>query len=291
MRIAMLAPITRRVPPRPYGPEEQMISDLVEGLVERGHQVVLFAAGNSLTRAELVAVCPTPLIESKEEPWPEPRWWEELHIAECVQLAARGEFDLIHNHMHAKALPFMGGLSTPVLTTLHGAARDQQLHRILRRFREYPFVAMDDEEKLHLPELNYVAQVPLPKEGEPGSIRPMVDLYEAVYQDLVFGRLATYSSRLKRLTAWGSDEALLTEPACEVRKLRIAPGEKFPLSVPAGRREHWTLVSGRGQVKLADKTIDLEPGQAIDIPPTAAQAIANPGQESAIYILVRTASK
>ena len=67
MRIAILAPITRRIPPRPYGPEEQMISDLTEGMVERGHRVTLFAPANSLTRSELSAVCPRPLVEWEEE--------------------------------------------------------------------------------------------------------------------------------------------------------------------------------------------------------------------------------
>lgn len=184
MRIAMLAPISRRIPPRPYGPEEQLISDLTEGMVERGHRMTLFAAGNSLTRGELVAVCPRPLVEWEDEPWPDPRWWEDLHISECMRRALQGDFDLIHNHLHIKALPFLAHLPVPVVTTLHGAARDRQIHFILKNFRDQPFVAMNGAEKSLLPELNYVAEIDFPNPEHSRAIPRMLDLYEELYEKM-----------------------------------------------------------------------------------------------------------
>lgn len=287
MRIAMLAPITRRIPPRPYRPEEQMISDLTECLLERGHQVVLFAAGNSLTRAELVATCPRPLVESEDDPWPDPRWWEEAHISECMGLAAGGKFDIVHNHMHVKALVFAMDLKIPVLTNLHGAARDKQLHSLLLRFKDYPFVAMDKEERDLLPGLNYTAEIPLPSAKECKQIDPMVDQYEALYQDLVSAKIPSPTSELRRITPWGTWEVLEDDPLFKVKRIRINPGQRLSYQRHQKRREHWVVVMGKAQVVLDGKTIDLEPGQAVDIPEKAAHRMGNPTDESMVFIEVQ----
>ena len=93
MRVAMLAPISWRVPPRHYGPWELVVSLLTEGLVARGLDVTLFATADSLTRARLAAVCPRPY---SEDPGIDAKVWECLHIAHAFERAA--EFDLMHNH-------------------------------------------------------------------------------------------------------------------------------------------------------------------------------------------------
>lgn len=93
MRIAMLSPISWRTPPRHYGPWESVVSLLTEELVARGVEVTLFATGDSLTTAELAAVCARSYSEDHEII---PKVWECLHIAEVFERA--DEFDLIHNH-------------------------------------------------------------------------------------------------------------------------------------------------------------------------------------------------
>jgi len=287
MRIAMLAPIARRVPPRPYGTEEQLISDLCEGLVERGHLVTLFASANSLTRAELVAVCPRALTEWGEDPWPDPRWWEELHISECMARAGRGDFDLVHNHMHAKALPYAPLLAVPLVTTLHGLARDRQVHPVLRRFADYPFVVADTEEEELLPGLNYVARISYPAPDQSRSIPQMVDEYEALYRLLVEGKAANPTSEVRRLTPWGSWQVLRVEPRFKVKRIMVSPGQRLSYQLHHRRREHWTVVMGEAEVTLDGKVIRLKPGEAVDIPVDIAHRIANPGSEEMVFIEVQ----
>jgi len=84
MRIAMLAPIAWRVPPRHYGPWERVVSLLTEGLVARGVDVILFATADSLTSARLAAVCPHPY---SEDPTCDAKVWECLHIASVFERA------------------------------------------------------------------------------------------------------------------------------------------------------------------------------------------------------------
>src|SRR5580765_2369870 len=93
MRIAMLAPIAWRVPPRHYGPWERVVSLLTEGLVARGIDVTLFATADSITSASLCSVIPRPY---SEDPTLDAKVCEALHISSVFDRA--GEFDLIHNH-------------------------------------------------------------------------------------------------------------------------------------------------------------------------------------------------
>ena len=115
LRVAMLAPISWRVPPRHYGPWEQVVSLLTEGLVKRGVDVTLFATADSLTRARLDSLCPRPY---SEDPTLDAKVWECLHIAHCFERAE--EFDLIHNHFDFLPLSYSRLVSTPLLTTIHG---------------------------------------------------------------------------------------------------------------------------------------------------------------------------
>jgi glycosyltransferase involved in cell wall biosynthesis len=115
LRIAMLSPVAWRTPPRHYGPWEQIVSSITEGLVERGLDVTLFATADSVTRARLHAVCPRPWEEDRDI---HPKVWECLHISEVFEHAA--EFDIIHNHFDFLPLSYCGLVKTPVLTTIHG---------------------------------------------------------------------------------------------------------------------------------------------------------------------------
>src|SRR3954451_10181919 len=115
LRVAILAPISWRVPPRQYGPWEQFASLLTEGLVERGVDVTLFATADSVTTAHLVGTAPTGY---SEDPALHAKAWEALHISALFERA--GEFDVIHNSFDFLPLTYSGLVATPVVTTIHG---------------------------------------------------------------------------------------------------------------------------------------------------------------------------
>src|SRR5437867_7215523 len=152
MRVAMLAPISWRVPPRHYGPWERVVSLLTEGLAERGVDVTLFATADSVTQARLDAVCPRPL---EEDPSLEPKVWEALHIANAFGKADR--FDVIHNHYDFLPLTYAGLVGTPMVTTIHGFSSDR-IKPVYRRYADrsaYVSISNADRD----PELPYVATV------------------------------------------------------------------------------------------------------------------------------------
>ncbi len=128
MKIALLSPIAWRTPPRHYGPWENVVSLIAEGLVARGIDVTLFATADSITRGKLRAICPEPYEENRAI---DPKVWEYLHIAHLFEHAH--EFDLIHNHYDFMPLAFCRLVRTPVLTTIHGFSSAQ----ILPVYREY----------------------------------------------------------------------------------------------------------------------------------------------------------
>jgi glycosyltransferase involved in cell wall biosynthesis len=152
LRVAMLAPISWRVPPRHYGPWERVVAMLTEGLVARGVAVTLFATADSITQATLVGTCPRPYSEDETL---DPKVWECLHISEVFEHA--DEFDLIHNHFDFLPLSYSALVETPVVTTIHGFSSS----RILPVFEKYNasshYVSISDADRS--PKLDYVATV------------------------------------------------------------------------------------------------------------------------------------
>ena len=152
MHIAMLAPISWRVPPRHYGPWELITSLLTEGLVAAGIEVTLFATLDSETSATLAGVVPRPYSEDSSL---DAKVWECLHIAELFERA--DEFDLIHNQFDFLPLSYSGLVSTPVVTTIHGFSSE----RILPVYQKYNdsthYVSISDADR-H-PSLSYAATV------------------------------------------------------------------------------------------------------------------------------------
>jgi len=117
MRIMQIAPIWERVPPPAYGGTEAVVGLLADGLVDAGHEVVLYASGDSITKAELRSIWPFPIRgRFTDGLWPSALEW--LHVAAALGDAC--DFDLIHNHSSELAMCFSRLVSTPVLTTLHG---------------------------------------------------------------------------------------------------------------------------------------------------------------------------
>ncbi|HHE41135.1 MAG TPA: glycosyltransferase family 4 protein [Dehalococcoidia bacterium] len=114
MRIGMVSPVEMRVPPVAYGGTELVVSLLTEELVRRGHEVTLFASGDSVTNAKLVSVCDRFVRGSGRDG----NILAMLNTLECFEKAS--EFDIIHNHTCFEGLSLAGLTRTPVLTTLHG---------------------------------------------------------------------------------------------------------------------------------------------------------------------------
>ncbi len=152
MRIAMLAPISWRTPPRHYGPWEMVTSLLTEALVARGVDVTLFATADSRTSGKLAAVCPAPY---SEDPAIDAKVWEMLHVAHVFERA--GEFDIIHNQADFVPLAFSRLVETPVVTTIHGFSSE----RIVPVFKAYNdrvhYAAISDADR-H-PDLRYAATI------------------------------------------------------------------------------------------------------------------------------------
>ncbi len=152
MKIAMLAPIAWRTPPRHYGPWELVTSLLTEALVARGVDVTLFATQDSITAGKLAGVVPRGY---EEDPGIDAKVWEMAHLAHIFERA--GEFDLIHNQADFPAHAFANLVDTPMVTTIHGFSSD----RILPMYKPYEdrvhFVAISAADR-H-PALQYAATI------------------------------------------------------------------------------------------------------------------------------------
>lgn len=152
MRVAMLAPISWRTPPRAYGPWELVTSLLTEGLVARGVDVTLFATADSLTQGTLASVVPCGYSEA---PGADTKVWEALHIAHVFERA--GEFDIIHNQADFMPLVFSRMVDTPIVTTIHGFSSDRILPVYKRYEDRVAYVAISQADR-H-PHLRYAATI------------------------------------------------------------------------------------------------------------------------------------
>jgi glycosyltransferase involved in cell wall biosynthesis len=121
MRIAVVSPLELRVPPLAYGGIELVVSLLTEELVRRGHEVTLFASGDSITSARLESVCPHFLRGSGRDGG----ILTMLNVVSCLEQADK--FDIIHNHTCFEGLATAGLVKTPMLTTLHGGLKGDEL--------------------------------------------------------------------------------------------------------------------------------------------------------------------
>lgn len=152
MRIAMIAPIAWRTPPRHYGPWEQVTSLLTEALVAQGIDVTLFATQDSITSAQLDAVVPAPYCEDSSI---DAKVWEYRHLSHVFSQA--DQFDIIHNQADFPAHAFAHLVDTPIVTTIHGFSSD----RILPMYKPFEnrvgFVAISDADR-H-PDLTYAATI------------------------------------------------------------------------------------------------------------------------------------
>ncbi len=156
MRIAQIAPLVERVPPKKYGGTERVVYALTEELVRRGHEVTLFASGDSLTTAKLVSVYPQNLREAKVKDLYGTNIWTMLSIGTAYSRQA--EFDIIHDHNAYLSPPTAQLATTPTLLTIHGPFIPEiiSLFKGLRK----PFIAtISNNQRLSAPGLNHIGTI------------------------------------------------------------------------------------------------------------------------------------
>ena len=147
MRIAQVAPLAESVPPKLYGGTERVVAWLIEDLIALGHDVTLFAAGDSSTRATLVPAWPRALRLGRPRSDP---MAAQAALLESVAERASG-FDVIHCHIDWLHLPLLSRLNVPFLTTCHGRLDLPGFVDVVRRFPDAPFVSISDNQRLPSP--------------------------------------------------------------------------------------------------------------------------------------------
>jgi glycosyltransferase involved in cell wall biosynthesis len=155
MRIAQFAPLYESVPPKLYGGTERVVSYLTEELVRMGHDVTLFASGDSKTSARLVPACDRAL-------WRDPDCRETLpHHVRLMEMAfsQSARFDVIHFHCDYLHFPFVRYHRTPGVTTVHGMLRTHDLESLFQANSDVPLVSISDDQRRPFPAANWQATI------------------------------------------------------------------------------------------------------------------------------------
>ncbi len=172
MKIAQIAPIAERVPPKRYGGTERVVWALTEELVKRGHEVTLFASGDSHTSAKLESVYPRALREAKLKDIYGANHLNVLHIGQAYEL--QDEFDIIHDHLAPLSMPTANLATTPVVVTMHGpfTSENRKIFELLRG----PHITTVSQSQLYpLPNINHAGTV---HHGLPMQDYPFSDTHE-----------------------------------------------------------------------------------------------------------------
>jgi glycosyltransferase involved in cell wall biosynthesis len=173
MRIAQVAPLIESVPPKQYGGTERVVSWLTEELVRLGHEVTLFASGDSVTSAELVPCWPNGLRFDREASCTIPH-----HLVMLDRVYRRAnEFDVIHFHIDYLHFPLFRERATNTVTTMHGRLDLPFLVPAFSHFAEMPLVSISNDQRKPVPWANWVSTVyhGLPKELLQYQERPTLD--------------------------------------------------------------------------------------------------------------------
>jgi glycosyltransferase involved in cell wall biosynthesis len=204
LRIAQIAPLVERVPPKKYGGTERVVYHLTEGLVQKGHDVTLFASGDSITSARLVA----PISESL-------RQGRKVHTPAIVSMMMLGtvyekmlhEFDIIHSHLEYLTLPYAYKTRIPTVLTMHGRLDIGDYRKILSSYPDMAYVSISDSQRLPVQDINWVKTI---YHGyPPGSFE-----YNENPEDY-FLYLGRFSAEKK------PEQAIMLARACNIR-LKIA---------------------------------------------------------------------
>ena len=155
MKIAQIAPLYESVPPHAYGGTERVVSYLVEALVRQGHQVTLFASGDSVTRAKLIPACARSLRLSADCADP-----LTVHAILLDQVFSRSaEFDILHFHTDYLHFPFSRYTALPNVTTMHGRLDLPDLQLLYQHFHDVPLISISDAQRSPLKYVNWVGNV------------------------------------------------------------------------------------------------------------------------------------
>lgn len=168
MRIAQVSPLHESVPPRGYGGTERVVSYLTEELVRQGHEVTLFASGDSRTSAELVPICERALRLGGGDP-------VAHHVLMLERVARRArEFDIVHWHVDYLHFPLSRRLGVPQMTTMHGRLDLPELQAIFTEFGDMPLVSISRSQREPLPQAQFCGNVyhGLPRELYAFEARP-----------------------------------------------------------------------------------------------------------------------
>jgi glycosyltransferase involved in cell wall biosynthesis len=157
MKIALLAPIAEKIPPTAYGGTEAVVYTLAEELHKRGHDVTLFAAGDSEVSCKLVPIAEKSIGSKMAESTRDALTL--IAIAEAVGHFQRDKFDIVHNHTGARALLLKSLIPSPMVTTLHDPPNSQRERRLFREFKLMPFISISKAERRLAPLLRYSATI------------------------------------------------------------------------------------------------------------------------------------
>ncbi len=181
LRIAQIAPLWERLPPPLYGGTERVVSSLTEGLVRDGHDVTLYASGDSVTKARLVSVYPRPLFRDGV-PWTDVIY-PMLNITEAFD--HESEFDIIHVHLNKSsdyiAMPLARHIAHKVVFTLHfpyPLVQDRiSRHTFFQKYRELNFVSISNTQREKGENLNWLGTVYNGIELNPYTFHPKPQNY------------------------------------------------------------------------------------------------------------------
>ena len=170
MKIAQIAPLIESVPPRLYGGTERIVSYLTEELVEQGHDVTLFASGDSQTSARLQPCCAKALRLNPDVRDPIPYYMTMLDMVNRMA----DQFDILHFHIDQFHFPLFNRSNVANLTTLHGRQDLSDLQYLYRAFPQMPVVSISNSQRIPIPDANFAGTVlhGLPVDLLPANHRP-----------------------------------------------------------------------------------------------------------------------
>jgi glycosyltransferase involved in cell wall biosynthesis len=229
LRVAIVAPLFESVPPRFYGGTERVVSWLTEELVDQGHDVTLFATGDSRTTARLHAIAPQGLRLGEE--CRDPAAWHVAMLHDVAERAA--QFDLVHFHLDHAHFPLVRAARLKALTTLHGRLDLPELQPLFARYPDMALVSISDAQRKPLPRAGWLATVHhgLPRDllrFEPGTGR-----YLAFLGRISPEKRADRAIRIARRAGIPLKIAAKIEPSdrayfeAEVKPLLDGPGVEF----------------------------------------------------------------
>ena len=160
MKIAQIAPFEESVPPKKYGGTERIIFHLAEELTKKGHNVTLFATGNSKTSAKLLPIFPKSLRLTKVgQNFKAREAYKLIGLAKVIEILLKENFDIIHNHIGWRFLPFIKILKTKVVTTLHGPLDIDYQRFIYQKFPNSHYISISKNQREPLPKLNFTGNI------------------------------------------------------------------------------------------------------------------------------------